>query len=82
MRSCNSGCKGRPSANNQRQRARNPAASKAPLAWKRQKVPADAAVFKDKIWLHTYTNKSRIKPTKVSIVDLHAEQQAGQATAG
>jgi hypothetical protein len=47
--------------------------AKAPLAWKKQKLPADAPVFKDKIWLRTYKNNSRMKRTKVSIVDLHAE---------
>jgi hypothetical protein len=52
--------------------------AKAPLAWKKQKLPADASVFKDKIWLRLYQNNSRMKRTKVSIVDLHAEQQARQ----
>jgi hypothetical protein len=52
--------------------------AKAPLAWKKQKLPADASVFKDKIWLRRYKNNSRMKRTKVSIVDLHAQQQARQ----
>jgi hypothetical protein len=45
-------------------------------AGKKQTPPADASVFKDMIWLRTYKNNSRMKRTKVSIVDLHAEQQA------
>jgi hypothetical protein len=52
--------------------------AKAPLAWKKQKLPADASVFKDKIWLRMYKNNSRMKWTKASIVDLHVEQQAKQ----
>jgi hypothetical protein len=52
--------------------------AKAPLAWKKQKLPADDPVFKDKIWLRTYKNNSRMKRAKISIVDLHAEQQARQ----
>jgi hypothetical protein len=51
--------------------------AKTPLAWKKQKLLADASVCKDKIWLHImYKNNSRMKRTNVSIVDLHAEQQA------
>jgi hypothetical protein len=46
------------------------------LGWKRSKLPAQHPVFKDKIWLRTYKNNSRMKRTAVSIMDLHAEQQA------
>jgi hypothetical protein len=57
--------------------------AKAPLAWKKQKLPADASIFKDKtIWLRLYKNNSRMKRTKVSIVELHAEQQAKQRQVG
>jgi hypothetical protein len=44
--------------------------------WKKSKLPAHDPVFKDKIWIRTYKNNSRMKRTTVSIMDLHAEQQA------
>jgi hypothetical protein len=48
--------------------------AKAPLAWKKQKLPTEDGVFKDKIWLHTIKNNSRMKRAQVGIVDLHVEQ--------
>ena len=52
--------------------------TQVPLTWKKSKLPAHDPVFKDKIWLRTYKNNTRMKRAAVSIVDLHAEQQARQ----